>query len=293
MLFQINGLQISNLQKADDEKTIKVDIIANHLTEDDDGEIILKEAFDQDTIKDFVDTGIIDFWHDSDIDEYSKEKQNAAIIGKPVAFRWENGKPVVTAQLTKSHPRVMEMLPHLEANQPVYAASVAGSKVVLKTTDSLGKEHRIIPKIKWRKLAIAPSSHVINRGGGINVKLTKANELHCQFDDIDTFVRNINVIEKEEDLRKALMAPSSSSDLYNDPGGVTTKQSLEKTVVNLTLSESEGLDFIDTIMGMKEKRIPTKKDDYINHFKKQNKEDFGHKSYGLIEKYFKLKKGAK
>ena len=45
MFFQINGLTIQNLQKASDDKLVKVDIIANHLTEDSDGETVLKEAF--------------------------------------------------------------------------------------------------------------------------------------------------------------------------------------------------------------------------------------------------------
>ena len=88
------------------------------------------------------------------------------------------------------------------------------------------------------------------------------------------------------------MAPESAGALYSEPGGVLTKQSIEKKPVNLTLSESEGLDLIDTIIGVKERRIPLKKADFINHFKELKKEDFGHKSYGLIDKYFKTKKGA-
>lgn len=290
MLFQVNGLEISNLQKSSNDAIVKVDIIANHLTEDQEGETILKEAFNDETVNDFLEKGLIDFWHDSDDVEFTKEAQNAAIIGKPVGFRWENGKPVVTAQLTKTHPRVQEMLPHLEAGQPLFGASVAGSKMVLKATDSTGKEHRIIPKIKWNKLAIAPAPYVMNAAGGLNVKLSKANDISCEFPNFDNFLKNFHLLDKEEDLKKALMAPESAGALYDEPGGSITKQSLEKKPVNLTLSEQDGLDFIDTIIGIKEKRIPMRKAEFLDHFKKQEKEDFGHKSYGLIDKYFKLKK---
>ena len=65
MFFQINGLSIQNLQKATDDKLIKVDIVANHLTEDSDGELILKEAFSPDVVKTFLDSGVINFWHDN------------------------------------------------------------------------------------------------------------------------------------------------------------------------------------------------------------------------------------
>jgi hypothetical protein len=289
MLFQVNGFQLSNLKKSGD--VVSVDIVANHLTEDSDGEIILKEAFNKETIDEFLNIGLIDYWHDSENKLLSKSERNDAIIGKPVAFNWKNGKPVITANLTANHPEVQKMIPHLEANQPVYAASVSGSKMVLQTTDSLGQEHRVIPKIKWTRLAIAPSPDVINTGKGLNVRLSKANEVSCEFSDIDVFARNFHIEEKE--LRKALLAPESSGDLYDSPGGSITKQSLEGSPVNLTLSDQDGLDLIDTFIKIKNKEIPMKKAEYLKHFADQKKSDFGQKSYGLINKYFKLKKGAK
>ena len=72
MYFQVNGLEISNLQKADSD-LISVDIVANHLTEDPEGELILKEAFNDDTVNSFLQEGVIDFWHDSDNEDFSKE----------------------------------------------------------------------------------------------------------------------------------------------------------------------------------------------------------------------------
>ena len=286
MLFQINGFEISNLQKADD-KTILVDIIANHLTEDEDSETILKEAFDKDTVQTFLDVGVIEYWHESKNPNLSKEEKNKYLIGKPKSFKWRDGKPVVTASLTKSHPIVKDMLPHLEANQPVYAGSVGGAKMVLEALDAEGAKHRIIPKIKWDHLAIAPAPYVINRAGGVNVRLLhKAKDLMCEFDNIDSFcINGQNIVEKETELRKALLAPGSVSDLHDTPGGVITKQSLEGDP-ELKFNEKEGLDLIDTILGIKNKKIPLKKAEYLKFFKGKNKKDFGDKSYRLISKYF-------
>lgn len=291
MLFQIDNFSISNLQKAG--ATISVDIVANHLTEDTDGEIVLKEAFSDEAVNEFLSIGNIDFWHDSKNPALSKQEKSAAIIGKPIAFRWENGKPVVTASLTKSHPLVKDMLPHLEANQPVYAASIGGSKMVLEATDSIGKKHRVIPKIKWDHLAIAPANSVINRAGGMNVKLLqKANnpEIMCEFDNIDVFSKNTHIMEHEESLMKALTAPESVGDLQNTAGGVITKQSIEETPVNMTLTDQDGLDLIDTFIKIKDKKIPMEKAEYLKYFEENNKKDFGHKSYDLIDKYFKIKR---
>lgn len=289
MLFQINGFEISNLQKASND-IVLVDIIANHLTEDTDSETVLKEAFDKDTVKEFLDIGVIEFWHESKNPNLTKSEKNKNLIGKPSAFKWQNGKPVVTAALTKSHPIVKEMLPHLEANQPVYAGSLGGSKMVLEAIDAEGVKHKIIPKIKWDHLAIAPAPYVINRAPGINVKLLqKANEIFCEFDDIEIFSKNREIIGKEEELRKALLAPSSTSELHNTPGGVITQQSLEGNP-NLSFSEQDGLDLIDTILGIKKKKIPLQKADYLKYFKQQNKKDFGDKSFRLISKYFKNNK---
>lgn len=291
MRFQINGLEILELQKATGD-IVTVDIIANHLTEDTDKETVLKEAFDPETVKEFLDIGVIEFWHESRNPLLTKKEKNEALIGKPVAFRWENGKPIVTANLTKSHPIVTAMLPHLKAKQPVYAASIGGGKMVLEVSDASGQKHRIIPKIKWDHLAIAPANSVINREPGVNVRLLqKAKDIMCEFDNIDVFAKNSNMIEHEEVLMKALMAPASVGDLYNggNPGGVITNQSLEKKPVSLTFDENESLDLLDTIIGIKNKKIPLRKADYLKHFEKQNKKVFGDKSYMLIDKYFKSK----
>lgn len=287
MLFQINGLQITNLQKASDDKLVKVDIIANHLTEDSDGETVLKEAFNDETIKEFLDIGQIDAWHDSKNPALSKEEKMKAIIGKPIAFRWENGKPVVTAQLTKSHPLVQAMLPHLEADNPVYAASIGGSKMVMQVRDSEGNEKRIIPKIRWDHLALAPCNSVINREPGVNVRLLqKAGDIIAEFNDMSSFnIMSGQIFGQEQELRKALSAPESVGDLKESPGGAVTKQSLEKGIASLTFSEDEACKLVDTIIGIKTGSIPMTINEYKAHFKTD--EEFAEKSYRLFDKYFK------
>jgi len=289
MFFQINGLTIQNLQKAVDDKLVKVDIIANHLTEDSDGETVLKEAFNDEAVSSFLATGLIDFWHDSKNPELTKEGINRAVIGKPIAFRWENGLPVVTAQLTKSHPIVQTMLPHLEADNPVFAASIGGSKMVMQVKDSEGNEKRIIPKIRWDHLAIAPCNSVINREPGVNVRmLAKAKDIIAEFNDITSFnMMSANIFSQETELRKALEAPQSVADLSETPGGVITKQSLEKGIVSLTFTEDEACKLIDTMIGVKNKTIPMTENEYKNHF--NNDVEFADKSYRLFDKYFKKK----
>lgn len=294
MRLSIHGFGISNLQKADDEASdsILVDVIANHLTPDDIKETVLKEAFNDETVREFMDFGSIDFWHESDNDDLTKEQQLANIIGNPVAFRWENGKPVVTASLTKSHPIVQKMLPNLRARKPVYAASIAGSKMVLETQDATGNTHRIIPKIKWKKLAIAPSHSVINRAPGMNVSLLrKANEICCEFSDIPAFLQHKGMNLEESVLRKALNAPSSLSETYGagqTSGGVLSRQSIESGKGYFT--EEDGLDLIDTLLKIKNQEIPLQEAKYLNYFKKKNKEGFGKKSFDLISKYFNKEK---
>lgn len=287
MFFQINGLSIQNLQKAVDDKLVKVDIIANHLTEDSDGETVLKEAFNDEAVKEFLSVGLIDFWHDSKNPELTKEGINRAVIGKPIAFRWENGLPVVTAQLTKSHPIVQTMLPHLEANNPVYAASIGGSKMVMQIKDSEGNEKRIIPKIKWDHLALAPCNSVINREPGVNVRmLAKAKDIIAEFNDITSFnMMSANIFAQETELRKALEAPQSVGDMYSEPGGVVTKQDLEKGVVGLTFSEDDGLKLVDAILGVINGKIPSNENGYKKYF--NNDVEFADKSYRLFDKYFK------
>ena len=292
MFFQINGLEISQLEKAK-AGVIPVRIIANHLTEDTDGETLLKSAFDKETVQTFLNVGVIDWWHNSKNGDRTDAEQAEAIIGKPTGFKWEGGKPTVYADLTEEHPIVQKMLPNLRADQPVYAGSVGGSKIVLKVNDGAGQEKRIIPRVKWDHLAIAPSNSVINREPGVNIRMMrKANDVMVEFDNMALFqTQSDYYFGKEEELKKALMAPESASDLYETPGGVITKQSLKKTVTSLTFGEDEALLFLDTVLGLRNNKVPMQKEALSNYFELKGQRDFGDKFYRLIDKYFN-KKGA-
>jgi len=291
MFFQINNLEITSLEKANKPGIISVKIIANHLTEDDEGETLLKSAFDQDTVQSFLETGVIDWWHNSHNSERTDAEQAESILGKPTSFVWENGKPVVFADLTESHPVVQKMIPHLNVGNPVYAASVGGSKMVMKVKDQNQNEKRIVPKIKWNHLAIAPINSVINRSPGVNISiLKKANDILVNFDNMAAFQSQSNhFFAKEEQLQKALLAPSSPGELYSTAGGVLTKQSLEKSTENLTLSENEALLLLGTVLGIKENEIPDEKNLLLDYFERIDQRNFGDKFYRLIDKYYKLK----
>ena len=287
MFLYVDGLEINVLEKSKqtDENLVMVDIIANHLTEDTDNETVLKEAFDQKTVQEFLDIGIIDWWHKSKDANISDSEKAQSVIGIPKGFRWVNGKPVVTAGLYKKNPIVQEMIPSLESSEPAFAASIGGGKVVMKVNTPDG-EKRIIPKIKWDHLAIAPRNSVINRMPGPNITLLqKANNLLFTFPTMDSFKSDsIECFAKEEDLKKALLAPSSVSDLDNTSGGVVTKQDLEKGISNLSLSEDEAIELIDTILDIKNGEIPDDNDGFINYFTVQKKADLGKKYFSLINK---------
>jgi hypothetical protein len=291
MFFQIHGLEIALLEKAK-PGIVPVEIIVNHLTEDDEGETILKSAFNKETIQEFFKAGaIIDWWHNSKNPKRTDEEQAEAVLGHATGFKWKNGKPTIAADLTESHPVVQKMLPHLEAKQPVYSASVGGSKKVLRVTTPDGHQKSIVPTIKMDHVAIAPAHAVINREPGVNISiLKKANDIMASFDNIDCFKKQSGqIFGQEEKLRKALLAPQSSTDLYETSGGVVTKQSLEKSLTDLTFGADESLLFLDTILNIIEKNIPLKKKSLLKYFEIKGQKDFGDKFYRLIDKYFKLK----
>ena len=112
------------------------------------------------------------------------------------------------------------------------------------------------------------------------------NEISIEFDSLNTFGLSNHVLDSnEEELLKALEAPSSPSDLYNTSGGVLTKQSLEKTVANQSLSIDEAMDFIDLILKVGKKDLANV-EGVKQYFKEKNKADTGDKIISLINKYF-------
>ena len=161
--------------------------------------------------------------------------------------------------------------------------------MVMVVKDETGEEKRIIPKIKWDHLAIAPCNSVINREPGVNVRLLqKANDIIAEFNDMNSFkLMSGQVFAQETELRKALEAPESVSDLSETSGGVVTKQSIEKKPVTLTFSEDEAMKLMKAMFMVKDDKIPLTKEGYYEHFK--DDAEFADKSYRLFDKFFKKK----
>lgn len=260
-------IEIGNwqLQKADinvnDDKVIAVKIIANQLTEDKEGERILPEAFDDETVKEFLNIGVID-WHHQSVLAKSVDERAHAVIGKPFDFKWEAGKPVVYAYLTKSHEIVKNsILPHLDADMPVFAASVGGSKATRQVFNpDSRKRESVIPKIYWNHLAITHAPYVQNTAGGAQVSMIKAiNDVYVQFSDVNEFLcKATTFFDRENELRKALeMGQSPAIEANGDPLRV---QSLEGG------DNGYGI-FLQVILGIKNGQIPSTREG-INKFLK-------------------------
>lgn len=193
------------LEKASNKKetssTIPVRMIANRLELDKQNQEILPQAFNKATVDNFIKYGIID-WHHQSVTGRTAQDRAAAIIGKPTDFEWENNLPIVFGNLTKAHPIVSQsILPHLEADQPVFAASVGGSIKKAKTSIDMAtqktKEH--IMAIDWDHIAIAASPYVISAGS--DVSMVKAmiqkgviqDEVCMRFADLDSFETEYDV----------------------------------------------------------------------------------------------------
>jgi hypothetical protein len=93
-------------------------------------------------------------------------------------------------------------------------------------------------------------------------------------------------LNNEVELRKALGAPESVSDLHNTSGGVLTKRSqLNKgeDIAELSLSEDEALDFLEIVLSIKDRKIPATESGILEFCKDA---DTGRKIISLINKYF-------
>lgn len=243
MFVTVGNFKLLKAEEGESDKTIRVKIIANNLTLDTKDEQILPEAFDEGTVKEFLDIGIIDWHHQSILGKSSKERA-AAIIGKPIAFQWENGLPVVVADLPKSHPIVKNsIIPNLEAGLPVFAASVGGkTKEVAPSFDhSTGRMKNNISKIFWNHLAITGAPYVINTAPGTQVSLVKAafsgeeertEELAVHFRDISYLTAQADILNRETELRKALEAGTETDSAEKTGMDALQKQSLEDKPAN-------------------------------------------------------------
>ena len=153
---------------------VPIRLVANRLSPDKVNERILPQAFNKPTVDYFLKCGLID-WHHESVMGITNEARSGAILGRPTGFQWEGGLPVVYGNLTKANQIVREnILPHLEAEQPVFAASVGGNvrKARLSPDTVSGKQVKDILEIEWDHIAIAGAPYVMSPGS--EVSLVKA-----------------------------------------------------------------------------------------------------------------------
>jgi len=243
-------VQIANwrIEKAadgkDTAKTIAVRMVANKLDLDKENQEILPKAFNKSTISTFLSEGIIDWHHQSVMGKTNEDRANA-ILGKPYDFKWEDKLPVVYAHLTKNHPIVKNsILPHLEADQAVFGASVGGSvKKADRVWDESGQGMKEqISAIHWDHLAVCGRPYAIS--GGTEVSMVKAMgkpNVLLNYSDIGTFETEYYLTDKESELMKALEigAGTDSATLVGaDALRIQTKQKKDENVLIKNLLEA-------------------------------------------------------
>jgi hypothetical protein len=283
-LLEIGNWRIEKAKNGKEtDKHVPVRMVANRLEVDRENQEILPQAFNKATIDKFVSHGIID-WHHQSVTGKTPEQRAQAILGKPYDFQWEDSLPVVYGNLTKAHPIVRDsILPHLEAEQSVFAASVGGNiRKARRATTANNKSKEQILEIDWEHLAIAGSPYVISPGS--EVSLVKAYgrenaEVRFVFSDLSSFEAECDLVFRGDEIRKALEAGAGT-----DIAGLTSvdalrTQSLEgKPVDYKMLVEQVAQGLRDDVIGPTEQGVKTflkskglKEDDIKSFMTKFNK----------------------
>lgn len=214
MLLQISNWRIEKAKGGvDNDKVIGVRMVANKLDLDKENQEILPQAFSKATIDTFLEDGVIDWHHQSVMGKNSDDRAHA-IIGKPTRFEWEDKLPVVYANLTKGHSIVKNsILPHLEANQPVFGASVGGSVKKAKSVwdSEINGLKDQISEIHWDHLAVCARPYAVSGGTEVSmIKALGAEGILINYSDIGAFEQNYHLTERETELRKALEVGSGT-----------------------------------------------------------------------------------
>ncbi len=243
--------------KIENDKVIPIRMIANRLKIDKENQEILPQAFNKATVKSFLKHGIID-WHHQSVAGKTPEIRAKAIIGKPIDFAWEKedgvNLPVVYGNLTKSHPIVKDsILPHLDAGQDVFGASVGGN---IKKADRIHDpiKDRIkeqISAINWDHIAIAGSPYVISQGSRVSLckaampgtEVLSDTEMF-QFADITAFEDDYELLHASGDqFRKALQV-GAGTDIatYTGADALRTQSKTDKytNLVNRVIAGMRG-----------------------------------------------------
>lgn len=201
-------LEKANSGTKQTDKLLPVRMIANRLKVDKENQEIVPQAFNKATTDWFVRHGIIDWHHQSVLGKTPDERAHA-IIGKPYDFAWETegGRklPVVYANLTKAHPIVRDsIVPHLEAEQPVFAASVGGSirKAKAAIDPETRKQKEQIMEIAWDCLSVAAAPYVISAGSDVSLVKAETGDSLLRFSGFDML--ESSSFSLDEILQKAL-----------------------------------------------------------------------------------------
>lgn len=234
MRVYISNWTLSKSKRHDeDDKVIPIRMIANKLTLDRENQEILPSAFGKATVEKFLADGIIDWFHQSVLAKTQEEKAKA-VLGKPIDFQWENDPngegalPVVYGNLTKANPIVREsILPHLEADQPVFGASVGGSvrKARRVFDKAMNKAKDQIMEIDWNHIAIAPAPYVVSSGSMVSMvkAVDGAADIRVEFSDVGSFVADSGLIFREDEIRKA-MEMGAGTDIATLTGADAVRQ---------------------------------------------------------------------
>lgn len=289
-LFYFMRLEIGNwtLEKAknkiENDKIVPIRMIANRLKVDKENQEILPKAFNKATVDNFIKNGIID-WHHQSVAGRTPEDRARAIIGKPSEFAWEkeNGVklPVVYGNLTKSHPIVKEsILPHLEAEQDVFGASVGGNiKKASKVHDPvIDKIKEQISAINWDHIALAGKPYVISQGSRVSLCKAFVPEMAevqdsemFQFASISSFEDDYELLSiSGKQFRKALQVGAGTDSAALVGGSALRTQSKLTDYTNL----------VNTILfGMKGRKIGESSDGVRTYLKAEGYKEKAIKSF--------------
>lgn len=246
MRVEIANFRLEKAGQATD-KTVPVRMVANQLELDRENQKITAEAFNKSTVDRFLRHGVVDWFHKT-VTSRDPVVQAKAVIGRPTRFEWENKKPVVYADLTKANPIVAEaILPHLEADMPVFSASVGGDvRKARRVFDaSVQKDVDHIYEFEWNHIAIAPAPYTMSPGctvtiakAGVGLGIVE-NETLVYFEDLGAFSLGQNIFQDENKIRKAVMVGAGTDSATLFGGDTLRMQSLEG-------AENEGPD-IETL----------------------------------------------
>ena len=217
----IQNFDLCKAEGRDDKggTVLPVRMVANTLKQDRHGEEIVPEAFDSNTVKFFLEHGVIDWHHQSILGEEPEDRARA-IIGMP----------------TES------IQPHLEADQRIFSASVGGKSLQIEEvlTKAGDPPKKRITKIHWNHLAIAGAPYVISPGSAVTLAKAEQEE-YAVFGSWNDFTTG------EFTLTKALEAGSGTdaasiqgfNAVQHGPGALYTPQQV-LTLNHLLTSIKEG-----------------------------------------------------